>query len=573
MVGGLLLRPLCRCARGRTTAFLTTKRFCSVVAITAKGDDSVAPCSVERDPLLEPEPILRERLGLLKEVTYALAPPEYPTVELPTPQLHDLNELYEVLMRPLAPLPTREERLEKLHHIEALDSTAFFEQRDFFDPEAHAFRIRCLGAQGHPQKAHEVFRAMLYGIDGAPQPDLGCFHAYADAFSRAADTEGVEAVIELSRSRGMGPTAPMYTSLVGAHRRARTPNPPAVCRALLQDMRSKRVIEDAPLHTAIICWQVASGLTEEAWRAYEQSRRDGVDPDAVTFTAMLVACAQADKLELACNLLDEMRLFEVNPTLATHNAFINVCAARSASLAELSRRQHAELRRLAVEVDVLSPVRLADQTLQTLLGEGHRPDAHTYMGLLRVAAGAADVRRAQSLLTRMLDLDLTPTADHFHTLLRACVRAQRLRPNQSSEGHLRVALTVLPSMEALEVPIGAATIDLILKAYTDAHRIYRSVEILDHMYDAYGLAPAERSFGLALRMAARLRRPQLAADILERMQARGQQHLIRRIPSQLKEQEHFRKRSDTPRTALTLTLSPSVQVWCPRQLSWICRSS
>ncbi len=48
----------------------------------------------------------------------------------------------------------------------------------------------------------------------------------------------------------------------------------------------------------------------------------------------------------------EMQLNEVAPTLATHNAFINVCAARAASLTELPRARHEQLQRLGVELDV-----------------------------------------------------------------------------------------------------------------------------------------------------------------------------------------------------------------------------
>ena len=55
--------------------------------------------------------------------------------------------------------------------------------------------------------------------------------------------------------------------------------------------------------------------------------RYGVRPDAVSYTAMLVACAQGDQLEHARNLLMEMQLHRVHPTAATHNAFINVCAS------------------------------------------------------------------------------------------------------------------------------------------------------------------------------------------------------------------------------------------------------
>ncbi len=168
-----------------------------------------------------------------------------------------------------------------------------------------------------------------------------------------------------------------------------------------------------------------------------------------------------------------------------------------------------------------SAVRLAHTQLQTLQGEGHAPDAQTYLGLLRVAAGAADVPLAQSLITRMLDANVPPGVAHFHTLLRACVRGQRYGPPQRTEAHLRVALAAPPSMRQLGLPVSQMTLDLVLHAHTAARRIYRAVAVLDELYEAHGLEPSRAAFERALRMSAQLRRPQLAADLLERMRAHG----------------------------------------------------
>ena len=54
-----------------------------------------------------------------------------------------------------------------------------------------------------------------------------------------------------------------------------------------------------------------------------------------------------------------------------------------------------------------------------------------------------------------------------------------------------------------------------------ASRIYRSVNLLDELYAAHNLPPSERAFELTLQMAERLRRPELAAEVLQRMVAAG----------------------------------------------------
>jgi len=396
-----------------------------------------------------------------------------------------------------------------------------------------------------------------------PRPDAACYAALADACARAGDVPAVEQVIKAVRRAGLRVNAPLYTSLIGAHRRATQHLDSAAAAAevperaakLMGRLRREGIVEDAPLHTSVICWFLGAGLPSEAWEAYHDSRKAGVEPDAVTFTAMMVACAQGDQLEQARSLQVEMQLRHVAPTLATHNAFINVCAARAATLTELPRHKHEQLQRLNVQIDVQSAVGLAHRQLQTLVGEGHKPDAYTYLGLLRVAAGAADVPLGQSILTRMLDADVPPSVAHFHALIRACVRGQRYAPPQRTETHLRVALAAPPSMLRLGIPVDQATIDLVLQAHTAARRIYRSVMVLDDLYEAYGLSPSRAAFDCMLKMSALLRRPQLAADLLERMHARGYE------PSQ--------EQIDLP-TALAVPLEVNAHPRLPQQ-AWSAR--
>ena len=260
----------------------------------------------------------------LREITYAVAPVDNPTPELPQGQVDDLNALYEALIQPLSYVPTQQERAENLRHTEAVDAVVFFAERDFADPEQHAHRIRCLGAQGHLALAHEALEAMRKG-DG-PRPDAACFHALADACARAGDVEAAEAVIQtVRREPTVRLTAPLFTSLIGAHRRAGSEDPPKVAAQVMSRLRAAGVVEDAPLHTAVICWFLAAKLPSDAWAAFDDSQWHAVTPDAVTYTAMMVACAQEDRLEHAQNLFNDMRTQHIHPTLATHNAFLSVC--------------------------------------------------------------------------------------------------------------------------------------------------------------------------------------------------------------------------------------------------------
>ena len=73
-------------------------------------------------------------------------------------------------------------------------------------------------------------------------------------------------------------------------------------------------------------------------------------------------------------MLVDMRMSGVAPTLATHNAFINLCGARANSLAELPKWRHDELRRLNVRIDLDSAVGLANTQLQSALPRVLTPD-------------------------------------------------------------------------------------------------------------------------------------------------------------------------------------------------------
>lgn len=116
-----------------------------------------------------------------------------------------------------------------------------------------------------------------------------------------------------------------------------------------------------------------------------------------------------------------MREARVDPTLATHNAYINACAARCSSLTWLivgDKEKKKQLERLALDVDPNTPLRMAFAQLGTLQDEGFGPDAQTYTALMRACAGAAEVERAQNLMSRMLDQDVKPHQGHFHLLLK-----------------------------------------------------------------------------------------------------------------------------------------------------------
>lgn len=463
--------------------------------------------------------VVERGAGISNAITRALAPPQMPVIEHHPDHAEELDELYEALMAPISErIPSQRERLEWLAQVDT-SPEGFFAER-VRSVEQYSFLIRCLGVQRKLDQAHRVLDEM---IDAGYMPNNATFCALIDACARSADIEAAEEALRRMQKMVLPATAPIFTGIIQAYRNAGVP-PEQWAHEMLARMRRAGVTEDAPTHTAIISAFVKARQPDRAWAVYDSMRAVGVRADAVTYTAMMMACCHGDQLEQAQGMFDDMKRMRVEPTLATYNAFINVCAARCRSLVELAKfnKEHKRhLERLALDIDPATPLQLAFAQLGRIQDEGMAADEQTYAALLRACAGAAEVERAQNLLSRMLDADVTPSDAHFHLLLKACVRGQTFKPPGESEGHLQVALAVAPSMTELGLTVTPRTIDLVLECHTRSLRLYRALDVLEELYAYYGHEPTEAAYHSLLRMAFKLKRPLLARELFGAMRLRG----------------------------------------------------
>ena len=501
----------------------------------------------------------KEQSTLNNAITLALAPPSTIAVNLPESYTEDLDQLYEALTSPLKQPPTRSER-HSAHRRINTSPEAFFKRRER-DADSYALLIRCLGHQRELGRAIEAIAEMReLGIP--PSGNTVC--ALVEACARVADVAAAEEAISFAQAEGIRLSAPMFTSLIQAHRRAGSPLSEA--RAVLQRMRAAGVAEDAPTHTALICAYVKAGEPEEAWEVYDGMIERGIRPDVVTFSAMMAACEAGDQLEQADGLFVDMEQWGVLPTKVTHIAYIQACAARCKHLAHLGissegREKRKMLHRMRVDTDPIKVLDQAFRQLGALQDDGFAPDEFVLLALLRACSAAGEVGRAQRLLTQMLDQSVTAHRSHFHTLLRTCARAHFIHPGER-EAHMQVALAVPSSMEALGIDVVPATIDLVIEVHAAAHEIARSIDLLTSLYEQYGLSPTAKAYDAMLRMAYDLQRPELARELLADMQDRGisPSEGQARIPSTL-EQNASREYINHPRL-------PAV-AWNPRQGHYI----
>lgn len=267
-------RPLCGLA--------SRERAAALPPPSPSLPSSISPARSSRDPS-----------DLSPAITRALAPLNTPLVELPPSHAEELNELYEALMSPLSHrLPTQKERLRKMLRVNTSESTFFTKMPRSL--ESYAYLIRCLGVQGKLNLAHEVFDDLC--SSGEFTPDHNAFCALIDACARKGDVTRAEAVVTRMRRAGMHLTAPVFTGLIQAHRNAGQPVD-SWAGNILRRARKANVTEDSPLHTSVICAYVSEKNMEGAWEAFDAMQQMKVRTDAVTYTAMMMACVYGDKLE------------------------------------------------------------------------------------------------------------------------------------------------------------------------------------------------------------------------------------------------------------------------------------
>ena len=120
--------------------------------------------------------------------------------------------------------------------------------------------------------------------------DIGSYSwsILVDVHARLGDFEGCAGVIKEMASEGVAPSAPAYTSLLAA------------CFKICNDGR--------------VAHSIRAKAGEVGWRHWQEMRIVGIEPDAMSYGAVLRLCQARGQPERAINLLEEMQRFEVKPT-------------------------------------------------------------------------------------------------------------------------------------------------------------------------------------------------------------------------------------------------------------------
>jgi pentatricopeptide repeat domain-containing protein 1 len=284
-------------------------------------------------------------------------------------------------------------------------------------------------------------------------------------------------------------------------------------------------------------WQEGIRLLDELCEQSDNSK------DVMAYTAAITGCEYAGKWLEAVQLLGRMRATGVEPNEVTFAAVIGACATACANLSLKS-----DSKKDPNEIPI--PQRKALQILNVMKKDPTvvDPNIQVYNAAMRACAEGLDVSRAFQLLQMLREEGLTPNIVTYGTLMTACQRVgsmsclskvfklmkeDGLEPNgiiygaalsccrKAGEGER--AFLLLRKMIRDGVEPNVATFNTVLIAQTEARSvtakdIERGVLVFKTLIGNDTVAtPNRNSYSILIRALAANKRPQDAEALLRRM--------------------------------------------------------
>lgn len=307
---------------------------------------------------------------------------------------------------------------------------------------------------------------------------------------------------------------------------------------LLEELETQFPHEEANVvaYTAAIAGCEAEGQWKMAFRLVDRMRKRGVQPNAVTFVAVLGACATACARQA------------VSPSLPSKNVSTETATSNNSTLLLEPYQQALKLLRVMKK----------DPTVVD-------PNIHIYNAVLRVCAEACDLDRAFALYQELLRYsdscdeasddsnDLKPNIVTFGTLMTACERVgsmegvtqvfrwmqetsdPQIKPNEIVYGAALSACRRAQNDERSfylfeqmlqnhKLHPNVATFNTVLLAQTEANTktsMTRALSVFRTLYNDSYAQPNRQSYQIMIRALAQARRPIEALTLLQQMQQAG----------------------------------------------------
>jgi pentatricopeptide repeat protein len=209
-------------------------------------------------------------------------------------------------------------------------------------------------------------------------------------------------------------------------------------------LRGKREVEDVLRVTTSV---IKKSDLEGAFACLKAMEEAGVDPDVITYNALISACEKAGEVETALTTFNDMRAAGIIPNLITYNALISACEKAG---------------------EVETALKIFEDNMQAA---GIIPDVITYNALISACEKAGKVERAQEIFEGMRAAGIIPDVITYSALISACEKA----------GQAGQALEIFEGMRAAGIIPNVITYSALISACEKAGQAELALKIFDDM--------------------------------------------------------------------------------------------
>ncbi|EFJ29795.1 hypothetical protein SELMODRAFT_90123 [Selaginella moellendorffii] len=273
-------------------------------------------------------------------------------------------------------------------------------------------------AQGRLVHSHILER----GLDS----EVAVATALVNMYAKCGSLEEARKVFNAMKNRD----AVAWSTLIGAYASNGYGKDARKARKVFDRLGSRDTIS----WNAMITTYVQNGCAVAAMKIFrEMTGAAGLKPDAVTFIAVLEACASLGRLSEVKALHAQISESELESNVVVTNTLINMYA-RCGSLEEAERLFAAAKEKTVVSWTAMVAAfsqygRYAEalDLFQEMDLEGVKPDDVTYTSILFVCTHGGSLEQGWRYFTDMAELHaLAPTADHFAAMVDLLGRSGRL---------------------------------------------------------------------------------------------------------------------------------------------------
>ena len=168
----------------------------------------------------------------------------------------------------------------------------------------------------------------------------------------------------------------------------------------LRDMQQRGLEPNEITYNALIGACKYGRNVEKAMELFAEMQQRGLEPNVITYTALISACDKGHKAEKAMEVFVEMQQRGLEPNVITYNALISAC--EKDHQAEKAMELFAEMQQ-----------------------RGLVPDAITYTALISACEKGHNAEKAMELFVEMQQRSLVPDAITYTALISACEKGRK----------------------------------------------------------------------------------------------------------------------------------------------------